>query len=186
MSPFNLKITGLTELRTVYRDLPDRLKRKTPRRMVRQGARVVLDESRRRAPEHQGPYRRKNGKTPGVLKRSLILKAARELNTVTQVGLLVTALRGKRFQAVGKKGVNKDAYYARWVHDGHRIVARGDGRRKTKGIRKASLRLRRLAVQGRVAGKPFLTDALSATGTAAFQRMADVLREDLASGSFLK
>jgi len=186
-SPFRaggaLRVTGLTELLTVYRTLPDTLKRKLLRRAVRQAGNVVRTEARTRAPQYRGPFRK--NKQPGTLRRSLIVKSARELNTATQVGVVVTARRGKAFQKTGKKGINKDAFYARWVHDGHRIVARGKGA-ATRGRVSGIAARRRAAGGSTVAGNPFLNSALEASAGRALDRFADILRADLAKPDLIK
>lgn len=180
-----LKITGLTELKTVYRDLPDNLKRRTLRRAARQAANVFLKDARRRAPLRTSPIRGKYKRPPGTLRKSLIVKSARELNTGTTIGFIVTALRGKAYQATGKKATNKDAFYARWVHEGHRIVARGKSI-ANRG-RKSGLAARRRGATGaRVEGRPFFAETFAATSAQAFNRFAEILRADLLKPDFFK
>jgi len=175
-------VTGLKELRTTYRELPDKMKRGVIRRGVYAAARIVAEESKKRAPILQAKYA-KGKKQPGILKRSIIVKGARELQSDTQVGFLVTALQGKKAQRVGKKGVNKDAYYFRWVHEGHKIVSRGTA---SKTTRKRNIKARRQASSKSVGGIPFMRDALEAVGQQALNAMADKIRNDLATPGALK
>lgn len=171
-----LIIKGLPELRATYRELPDKLKRGVIRRGVGAAARVIANEVKRNAPIHAGPYKGRAGKTPGTLKRAVVIKWARELTTATQVGYVVTLLRGKKYQRVGKRAVNKDAYYWPWVDQGHRIVPR-----KGKGSKYGIAARRRAArtAGGFVPGTNFMQASLDTSYQRAVDAMAEKMRADL-------
>ena len=173
-----LIVRGLDELRTTYKALPDKLKRGVIRRGVYAAARVVTNSLKRVAPVHEGPYKGRRGRTAGTLRRGVVVKRARELNTVTQTGFLVTILRGKQFRRVGKRGVNKDAFYWPWVDKGHRIVPRR-GKATKLGIA-ARRRVARTTGAGFVKGLEFMDKALSTAAQAAVNAMAEKMRTDLA------
>lgn len=171
-----MRVTGLKELQVEYKQLPDKLKRGVIRRGVYAAARVVAQELKRIAPVHGGPYRSKPGKSPGTLKRGVITKRSRELETAHTIGFVVTILRGRKFRSVGKRGVNKDAFYWPWVDQGHRIVPRRS--RVSGGI---AARRRASAASGRrVAGLFFMERALRATAQRAVSAMAERMKVDLA------
>jgi hypothetical protein len=89
-------------------------------------------------------------------------------------------LRGKKFQRVGKKGVNKDAFYANWVHDGHRVVPR---RSKSN---QGGVTARRRVAAGRVEGNPFLLNAFESASTRALGKFSETMQVILANSSALK
>ncbi len=172
-----LIVRGLEELKTTYKQLPDKLKRGVIRRGVYAASRVVANAVKRVAPAHSGPYKSQPGRDSGRLRRGVVVKRARELTTVTQTGFLVTILRGKKYQRVGKRGINKDAYYWPWVDQGHRIVPR-KGKGSSMGI-SARRRVARTA-GGKVAGKGFMQKGLETSASAAINAMAAKMRADLA------
>jgi hypothetical protein len=174
------KTTGLAELKTVYRELPDKIKRRVIARAARRAANVYLAEARRVAPVRATPMRGQNKRPAGTLKRALIVKRARELNTATSTGFLVTVLRGKKFQRVGKRGINKDAFYANWVHDGHRVVPR---RSKSN---QSGITARRRGAAGRVEGNPFLLNAFESASTRALDKFSETMQVILANPTALK
>ena len=176
----DIKLTGLAEIKTVYRGLPDKIKRRVLAKAARQSANVFLAAARRAAPVRTTPMRGKKKRPPGTLKRAMIVKRARELNTATKTGFLVTALRGKKFQRVGKKGVNKDAFYANWVHDGHRIVPR-----KSKTDQRG-IAARRRGATGSVEGNPFFLKAFESRSTQAFSKFGITMQAELAKPDGLK
>lgn len=167
-----LIVTGLKELQTEYKHLPDKLKRGVIRRGVYAAARVVTNTLTTVAPVHQGHYKQR-GRSSGTLKRGVITKRSRSLETQTQIGYLVTILRGRKFRSVGKRGVNKDAFYWPWVDQGHRIVARGGA-----GISKR--RRTAQATGRRVPGRFFMARALELSAQHAVNAMAARMRVDLA------
>ena len=178
-----IRVTGLTELQLTYKALPDKLKRGMITRGVAAMAKILVKNTRLAAPLG-GPYK-KRGKSPGTLKRSIVRVRARELQTVTQVGQLVTALKGRKYQSTGKKGRNLDAFYAEWVDKGHRVVARstvfiaGRANRKKQKRGRTTVRARRTLSTQKVAGVGFFAAALEKSFGPAVNAMADVMRSEL-------
>jgi hypothetical protein len=71
------------------------------------GAALIRDQAIRNAPE-----------ITGVLKRNLIVKRREEASDGGRVQRYLVAIRQ------GKRGKEGDAYYGRWVEQGHKIVGR--------------------------------------------------------------
>lgn len=182
-------IQGWTELNQFLNALPGRMAKGMVRRATSAASMVIRDAVKNRAPVYSGKYRR--GRTAGTLKRAIITKSARELNTPTQVGFIVTALRGKRFQRLGKKGsINKDAFYARFVEGGHKIVARGRSAKKYRNSfvygrgRVTGITLRRRASTGMVAPQPFMKPAFESSWRNALRAFENKIRNDFQSGKY--
>jgi hypothetical protein len=172
-------VRGLDELRVIYRTLPDKMKRGVVRRSVGAGASLVARALRKAVPVHQGPYKNQPSRRPGRMRRSVVYKQARELNTATQVGFVVTILRGKKYQRLGKnKNINKDAYYWPWVDAGHLIVP---SRRSNKyGKHGIAWRRRIGKAEGRrVPGVGFMDAVLKSSTQPAIEEVAAKMRADL-------
>jgi hypothetical protein len=77
---------------------------------VNAGAAVIRDEARAIAPEYTGEVS-EGHPPPGTLRRSIVLKAIRELSTYYRRVYFVTVRRGKKYQKQGKVGnLSQDAY----------------------------------------------------------------------------
>lgn len=165
---FNLQ--GFNELTAKLREMPDNINRNALRAAVSSGAALVRDETKLRAPVKSG-----------VLRRSLYIKQVRELSELTRQTFFIGARQGRKEQAVGKKRLNRDAYYGKWVERGHRIVARFKGKYTDYKIRGrgrlTGLAVRRAAPIGYVPPQPFLYPAFLAKREAAIDSMAAKLRE---------
>jgi HK97 gp10 family phage protein len=105
-----VKLTGFKELADALKELPANISKNVLRSAVGAGAAVVRVEAKNNALAM---------KKTGTLARSIYQKQIRELSGPEKQTFFVGARSGKLYQKVGKKGVNKDAYYARWVELGH-------------------------------------------------------------------
>lgn len=166
-----VEIQGLRELLQTLRTLDDKIQKRILRRAVYAGAKVVKDEVVEKAPVAAAPHKR-GGRLvqPGTLKRAALHKWARELSDGRNQAYVVTFRRGKQYQSVGKKGVDKDAYYWPWVEYGHKVVAR-------KGKAGGTLRSRRGAARAVVAPRPFFEPAYRAALEPAQRAMEGRLSE---------
>lgn len=114
---FDAKLTGFKELAEALRELPGNIGKNVLRSAAASGASVIRDEAKQNALRM---------KVTGTLARSIYMKQIRELSGPEKQTYFVGARSGKLYAKVGKKGVNKDAYYARWVELGH--FTRGPGK----------------------------------------------------------
>lgn len=153
------EVEGLDETLRDLRKLDETIQRKVLRRSVYAGARLVRDKVKATAPVETG-----------TIKRAVVHKFARELSKDGAQTYVVTLTRGKKYQRVGKKGRNQDAYYWPWVEYGHRIVAR-------KGKDGGTLRARRRAATGSVPPHPFFEPAYHANRGEAERAIARRMEE---------
>lgn len=151
-----VQIQGMPELLRTLRTLDDKIQKKVLRRAVYAGAKVMKDEVVEKAPVAAAPHKR-GGRLvqPGTLKRAALHKWARELSDGRNQAYVVTFRRGKQYQSVGKRGIDKDAFYWPWVEYGHKIVPR-------KGKAGGTIRARRSAARAVVAPRPFFEPAYRA------------------------
>ena len=105
-----MKLQGFKELAEALKELPQNISKNVLRSAVGAGAAVVRVEAKNNALAM---------KKTGTLARSIYQKQIRELSGPEKQTFFVGARSGKLYRSVGKKGVNKDAYYARWVELGH-------------------------------------------------------------------
>ncbi len=116
------KLQGFRELADALKELPQNISKNVLRSAVSAGAAEVRVEAKKNALAM---------KRTGTLARAIYQKQIRELSGPDKQTFFVGARSGKLYQKVGKKGVNKDAYYARWVELGHFTRAPGGRLRHT-------------------------------------------------------
>lgn len=116
--PITVSITGADELQRKLLGLPDKVERKVIRGAVVEGARIVRDDARERAPMYHGNVSAGHA-APGTLKKSIILKYIPEQSRAGRAVYYVGVRHGKKYQKMGKKGVNRDAFYWYFVEFGH-------------------------------------------------------------------
>lgn len=171
-----IHVKGLDELKRYFSAVPREAGKRVLRRMTAAGAKIVKAGVKAQAPTGK-TLRRRGGQlvAPGTLKAAIIIKFARERSNEDQVDYLVTARQGKR-GAKRKLAASKDAYYAKWVERGHRIVARSRriGTYHGKALYARTLRRRRQAATGKVAPHPFFAPGFAATRDEAAQAMVNV------------
>lgn len=151
-------VKGLPELKAEF----IRIERAVATRVLRKGgsagAKVVKAAVAQKVPVKSG-----------VLKRSLLVKFAREKSNDTQALYIVTFRQGKKFQAGAvtkrkgkffKRVLSQDAFYARWVEAGHHL------RRKGESV-------------GYVQGRFFMRDGVRSSAGPAAQKMVDVMTSEI-------
>lgn len=168
----NIKVDGLKELADALRELPQRIARNVLRGAVNAGATVIRQEAKIQAPIYHGEVAQGHP-PPGTLKRALYQKQIRERSSLFEQMFYVGVRHGKDRQSVGKKQVNLDAYYWRWVEFGHYA----GGSRKIP--RKPGARAAAIAGGGAnfVPAQPFLRPAFESRKDEAIQRIKDYLEE---------
>jgi HK97 gp10 family phage protein len=111
-------IAGLKELAAALHELPIAMARKQMAGPVSKGAALIRDEARRLAPVYHGEVS-EGHPPPGTLKKAIVMKRERADTKAEVVARFIVAVRsGKKFQHVGKKGTNLDAYYWKFVEFG--------------------------------------------------------------------
>lgn len=112
-----VNISGLRELQDALKELPERVARNALSQAVNAGARVIREEARRMAPVYTGPVSQGHP-PPGTLKKAIIQKGIAELSSLFAQTVFVAVRHGKKYRKVGKKEINRDAYYWRFVEFG--------------------------------------------------------------------
>ncbi len=111
-------VKGLRELSDALRQLPDRIARNALRQSVAAGAAVIRKDAQSRAPVASKPLPAATP-PPGTLKRSILIRHAKELSSLVSQTYVVGVRHGKKYRGQGKKGnLSQDAYYWRWVEFG--------------------------------------------------------------------
>lgn len=113
-------VKGLKELATALQQLPIAVARKQMAGPVSKGARLVRDAARNKAPVYTGDVS-KGHPAPGTLRKSILMKRVMaDTKSDVIARFIVTVRRGKKYQSMGKKGVNLDAFYWWFVENGTR------------------------------------------------------------------
>ena len=162
-----IHVRGLDELKRYFATVPREAGKRVLRRMASAGAKIVKAGVKARAPV--GTTLRRRGRqliAPGTLKAAIIIKFVREQSNEDQADYIVTARQGNRRSGAKRKlAASKDAYYAKWVERGHRIVPRSRriGTYRGKALYARTLNRRRQAATGQVAPHPFFAPGFAAT-----------------------
>jgi hypothetical protein len=158
--------TNLPDFKRQMRELGQDFERKVFRAGTAAAAGVFKKQGISEAPVLKRP---KKGAVYGLLRRAIYVKRARAPSGTERY--FVGVRQGKR--ARGRKGGSLDAYYWRWVHEGH--LARGPGSKIKGGRRRSALERRRLGASGakRVPGNPFLARAFAQGKDAALKAFTD-------------
>jgi len=185
-----IQVEGVQEIADLLRGLGNEGV-KILRRGMSTGAAIVRNEIKARAPVASKPHKR-GGRLvpPGTIKRSPVSVWARELSDADDQAFLVVLRRGKKYQRMGKKQINKDAYYWPWVEYGHKIVPRkgkqngggstyytqrlrnGEMATRKKEWSAASITGRRRSATGFVPPHPFFIPAYNASAARASDAIA--------------
>lgn len=121
MSSVTIHVDGLRELERKLLALPDKVNRQVLRKAVSDGAAVVRDEMRLRAPVYTGPVSQGHP-PPGTLKKAVFMSHAHTSHQGYEA-FVVGVRHGKGRQNVGKAGANIDAYYFRFVEFGTKFMS---------------------------------------------------------------
>lgn len=112
---FDVRVSGLDELERELLALPGKLRYRALRNALAAGARVVRDDARGLAPvlSFQSPMVRRGYRTPGLLKRSIVVRTSKAAKRAGDVGVFVNVRPAK----VGARGARNplDPFYWRWV-----------------------------------------------------------------------
>lgn len=179
-----MEITGLKELQAALFALPAAVGERALRAAVASGAAVLREAVVNEAPTYGGKIA--DGHPPaGTLKNAIYQTRLTEACTPTKEVFLVSARRGKKFQAVarGKKGaattVNLDAFYWTWVEFGHHVHP---GKAlKAKGRR--AMQAGSVLTEGAafILPNPFMRRAFEKTKLAAQQAMVARMKERISA-----
>lgn len=194
-------VTGLDDIARNLRSVTDKVRDRSSRKATAAGAQVIARRARANAATRS---------KSGTLQRSIV--STRNVR-LSKRGVIETSsvrpLRGRRYasrevlrntkakrrprgkMSLGKRVVmtkSRDAFYARWVEEGHRIVARYKGKyedykQRGKGrLHGLTLRRRDAAATGRrVRAYPFLAPAFNASIEEAKQALTNTMRKELES-----
>jgi len=173
-----VKLEGFAELAAALRELPQNIAKNALRSAVGAGAAEIRKQAKANA---------EGMRDTGTLARSIYQKQIREQSNNEKQVFYVGARQGKSYQKVGKKGVNKDAFYARFVELGHfsRRTEKGF-ERVMRNANRGGVNNQRLADQVQagtvkwVPAHPFLRPAFDVKKDAAVTAMGDKIAERLA------
>jgi hypothetical protein len=165
--------TNLPDFKRQMRELGQDFERKVFRAGTSAAATVFRKLAVNEAPVLKRP---KKGAVAGLLRRAVYVKRARAPSGTEHY--FVGVRQGKSARA--RKGGSLDAYYWRWVHEGH--LARGPGSKIKGGRRRSSLERRRLNASGakRVPGNPFLARAFARGKDAALNAFTERVTKRIA------
>lgn len=107
-----VKLQGFAELAAKLKELPQNISKNALRAGVSAGAVVIKNEAKRSVPVDTG-----------TLKRAIYHKQAREQSNQYKQVFIVGVKSGKRYQKVGKKQRNFDAFYWRFIEFGTRFIS---------------------------------------------------------------
>lgn len=117
-------VTGIPDLKAALANVSAQLRRRVLRNALAAAARVVRDDARQRAPVlsplAKAPYR-----TPGTLKRAIVVRTSKEARRAGNVGVFVN-VRPAKAGARGAKS-KTDPFYWRFVEFGTRFFKPGTG-----------------------------------------------------------
>jgi len=110
---FSVKIDGFAAIAEDLRSFPEATGESALRQACVAGAAIIRDEAALRAPVKSG-----------VLKSSIIMRHIDEASDGANHQTYYVTVRSGGRGADGKKGGSQDAFYWRWVEEGHRYVPR--------------------------------------------------------------
>jgi HK97 gp10 family phage protein len=118
------KVHGIPDLKAALRAVPEKLRMRALRNALAAGARVVRDDARRRAPVlSQADALRAPFRTPGTVKRAIVVRTSKQARRAGDVGVFVNVRPAKSGQRGAKSA--RDPFYWRWLEFGRAgVVAR--------------------------------------------------------------
>ena len=161
-------VTNLPDFNRQLDQIALKLQRKVVRNAASAAAAVYRKMAAAEAPQSEKRHTLAGGRVvmPGYLKSNVFqyLGKAPKGSVVARV-----SVRSGRTARTMKSGRVRDAYYWRWVHEGH--LPRQPGGRIKGGQRKKAFERKRLRGAGKwVPGNPFMTRAFSRAQKAALDR----------------
>ena len=111
------RVTGLPALKAALMAIPDKLRKRALRNALAAGARVVRDDARSRAPVlSQADALRAPFRTPGTVKRAIVVRTSKQARRAGDVGVFVNVRPAKAGQRGAKS--KADPFYWRWLEFG--------------------------------------------------------------------
>jgi len=161
MMASRIPVKGFKELNKELKNLPLKLRKKSLKRAVSAGARIVKKEAKRRAP-----------KRTGVLRRSISIRSSRDKSNKDSVRYSVFVKAGKK-RSKGQIAKNQDAFYWYFQEFGYRAA----GRKKTK----QSKRQRNKSLKGarKIPAVRFLRKSLPAKSTKVISVVRETLKKEI-------
>lgn len=123
-------VRGLPDLKLVLSQIVPKLRRRALRNALAAGARIVRDDARRRAPVLQ-PTLRAPYRTPGTVKRAIVVRTSKQARSRGDVGVFVNVRPAKRGQRGAKS--KTDPFYWRFLEFGTKFFKPGAGLRYLQG-----------------------------------------------------
>jgi HK97 gp10 family phage protein len=168
----SLQVKGLDQLLAELNALPQAIQTRLMKGVVATGASVIRKKAIDLAPEFTGDVAAGHP-PPGTLKKAIYQARMVSACTATREVWIVDVRRGKRAQSFGKKGENRDAFYALWVEYGHftRVPHAMTKQAKAAG--------RALGVAKWVPPHPFMRPAVVMASQQAFEAMRAYLQKNM-------
>jgi len=156
------KVEGLDELAKALEELPQDLAERALRQATAAGAAIVRDEARARAPRDTGK----------MIAAAFVKKDGGQTDDVRAV-YHVGIRAGKRARSLGKKKLNLDAFYWKFVEFGH-FTRHAGSKRSDSTLKRAAKRALAKGVRF-VSGRPFLRPALEMKQAEVIEKIRSVL-----------
>ena len=140
-------VRGIPDLKAALSSIPEKLRRRALRNALAAGARVVRDAAKARVPvmsaeaARRAPYR-----TPGLVKKSIVVRTSKSARRAGDVGVFVNVRPAKSGQRGAKS--KTDPFYWRWLNFGWTPAGRKRGRAGINARRRARAAGRSSAVSG--------------------------------------
>jgi HK97 gp10 family phage protein len=118
------KVTGIPDLKAALAGVLVQMRRNVLRASLAKAGRVIRDEARRRAPILR-PGRRVKFRTPGLLRKSIVVRTSKLARKRGDVGVFVNVRPAKAGQRGAKSPA--DPFYWRFVEFGTQVFRPGTG-----------------------------------------------------------
>jgi HK97 gp10 family phage protein len=159
------KVEGLDELAAALEQLPQDLADRALRQATAAGAALIREEAKARAPRDTGK----------LISATYITRDRGQSGDGNREIYHVGVRAGKRAQRIGRKRLNLDAFYWKFIEFGHFVRARGDS---VRGVGRTIKRAIARTINGPpryISGKPFLRPALESKRLDVVERIKTVL-----------
>ena len=185
--PVRVEMSGWKELQAELRLLPDKLRKEVVTGAAGTAAHIIKRKIIELAPVYTGKVAQGHP-PPGTLKKAIYATRLTDECTATREVWLVGVRSGKRYRHTGKiaskagptQGVNRDAFYARWVEYGHYArVSKSVGKKSAE--RRNVIHTGKVLVKGAkwVMARPFFRPGFAASASGALAASEDYMRRKL-------
>lgn len=166
---FEVKVKGFKELDEELKNLPLKLQKKAFQDASREGAKVIMEEARKKIPVRVKEWEGANyGRPPGTLKRKglSIAKAKKIIKGM----ILFNVFTNKKY-----------GWYGLWVERGHfRVIKKGIKERfKYESKVTGKTRSRAGKIIGWVSAKPFMRPALQSGIKSSMETMKNIIKKHI-------